>query len=81
MRLGPRHLAIAVLALASACTRSLPSTFPSSSAASLDAAEAPAANVGRALREEPPLPGEPTDGWEGLESSSTSAQGGHTHAH
>lgn len=62
---------VVVLALLAAplgaCSRSFPSTFPPSSAASSQAAEAPAAVVGRALVQEPPLPGEPTDGWIGLE--------------
>jgi len=55
------------------------------SAASLEAAEAPAANVTSTVSEEPPLPGEPLGAWQGLEQKaqgSESAQaGGHDHAH
>lgn len=75
---------IVLAALLGACTRSVPSRFPSSSAASTDAAEAPIATVGIALREDPPLPGESTEGWEALEpttSSEAPAHGGHVHAH
>jgi hypothetical protein len=70
------HLVIA-LALA-ACSRSFPANFPRGSAASSEAATPTPTLMARALREDPPLPGESTQGWEGLESS---PQGGHVHAH
>jgi hypothetical protein len=70
---------IVLAALIGACSRRLPSTFPSSSAASSEAAQAPAAVVGRALREDPPLPGEPTAGWEGLEPSDAATSTSHAH--
>lgn len=63
------------------CARSLPATLPPSSAASAAATEAPAATVARALRADPPLPGESTAGWEGLEPSTPAQHGGHGHAH
>jgi hypothetical protein len=56
---------------------------PGDLAASSGAAEAPAAVVGRTLREELPLPGEPADGWAGLETSEeapAASHGGHDHA-
>jgi hypothetical protein len=78
MRIRDFLVLIALAGLAG-CTRSFPSTFPRSAAASLDAPEAPAIVIGRALREEPPLPGEPMSGWESLEAAPP--QGGHVHAH
>jgi hypothetical protein len=72
------HIAIALLALAG-CSRSFPSTFPRSSAASTEAAPARTTVMARALREDPPLPGEPTEGWEGLAPGAP--QGGHHHGH
>jgi hypothetical protein len=92
MRTTPLVLPMVLAALVGACARTVPSTLPRSSAASLDAPEAPVVSVGRALREEPPLPGEPTEGWEALAPSDASgahgessgahgAHGGHHHAH
>ncbi|MCC6877213.1 MAG: hypothetical protein IT378_23105 [Sandaracinaceae bacterium] len=76
-----RHL-LAAAALLLGCTRSMPSSFPRGSAASPEAAEAPRAVVARSLLEEPPLPGESTDGWDGLESpAAADPHGGHRHAH
>lgn len=84
-----RVLAIALLATSAiGCSRSVPAVFPSSSAASLDADEGRAARVGRAIVEEPPLPGETREGWEGLEQGDADApdhsghhgHGGHGHA-
>lgn len=71
------------------CSRSVPTTFPESSAASLQAADGRAAPVGRAIREEPPLPGESREGWEALERDAGAPahgghhghHGGHGHAH
>lgn len=75
-----RYLLLWLLAGAlAACSRSFPSTLPQRSAASSEATEAPAAVVGRSIREEVPLPGEPTDGWVGLETSE-STHGEHVHA-
>ncbi|MDQ3036394.1 MAG: hypothetical protein M3Y87_28610 [Myxococcota bacterium] len=84
MRHAIPTLLILLAAVLGGCSRSFPSTFPRGSAASLDAPAAPVATVGLALREEPPLPGEPTEGWEALEPSGAtapSAHGGHVHAH
>jgi Heavy metal binding domain len=64
----PRQLAAPfIYMLAAACSsRSLPSTWPDSAAASPSAAAAPAADVTRSLESEPPLPGESMSGWAGL---------------
>ncbi|CAG0987897.1 hypothetical protein GPROT1_02768 [Gammaproteobacteria bacterium] len=76
-----RHL-LAAAALLLGCTRSMPSSFPRASAASPDAAEAPRALVARSLLGEPPLPGESTAGWDGLESApAADPHRGHRHAH
>jgi hypothetical protein len=75
------YLVVAAL-LAGACSsREVPATFASSSPASLSAAEAPHAEVARALREDPPLPGAPSTGWSGLESADPGAGSGHQHEH
>ena len=65
--------------LAGCAPRSLPASFPASSAASPKAAEAPAPRVGLALAEDPPLPGESTEGWHGLGHPDPAAGGGHDH--
>jgi len=58
----------AALALTSvACSRDLPSEWPDNSPASSAAQELPNANVTLALDGDPPLPGEPAEGWIGLE--------------
>lgn len=64
-----------------ACSRSVPSHFPRTSAASGEAPAGAPAVVGRALRADPPLPGESTDGWVGLDPQSAPAAhvGGHSH--
>ncbi|UJR84353.1 hypothetical protein [Sandaracinus amylolyticus] len=81
MRTRTTLFAIVIAAALAACTRSLPAAFPPSSPISSDAVEAPVADVGRALREDPPLPGESTQGWHGLEPASIPAShGGHDHA-
>lgn len=54
-------------ALAGCAPRSLPASFPPSSAASMSAPEAPLSRIGIALLEDPPPPGESTEGWYGLE--------------
>lgn len=61
-------LVAALLALAGCAPRAVPASFPSSSAASPVSLEAPAPRIGAALAEDPPLPGEPTDGWRGLDA-------------
>ncbi|HEX5751019.1 MAG TPA: hypothetical protein VFZ09_32635 [Archangium sp.] len=53
---------------------------PPTSAASAAAPEAPAAAVGVALGEEPPLPGEPTGDWQGLAEPRPTTEGS-PHAH
>jgi hypothetical protein len=60
-------LAMATSLIALACSRDLPSEWPESSSASNSAQELPAANVTLALDGDPPLPGEPAEGWIGLE--------------
>jgi hypothetical protein len=78
----------AVLVALGCSSREVPSSFPAGSPASLSAAEAPRAEVARSLREDPPLPGESTDGWAGLEARDTApapsahehgTDGGHAH--
>ncbi|HSI03671.1 MAG: hypothetical protein ACAI38_23340 [Myxococcota bacterium] len=63
--------------LASCATRQVPARFPSTAPASHDAQAAPLPVVGRLTREHPPLPGDATEGWSGLEEP---AQENH-HAH
>lgn len=69
------------------CTRSVPTVFPRASAASHGAEVAPPARVGRAILEEPPLPGEEREGWEALDHTDAAdhsghhGHGGHGHAH
>jgi hypothetical protein len=69
-------------ALAGCSPRALPASFPASSAASPSAPEAPLPRVGVALLEDPPPPGESTEGWYGLEPEPR--RGGaqpHDHSH
>ncbi|WP_437876991.1 hypothetical protein [Sorangium sp. So ce513] len=79
-RAGPTALLILVAALAGCAPRNRPASFPASSAASPQAAEAPPPRIGVALSEDPPLPGEPTTGWVGLESAGAGADP-HQHHH
>lgn len=60
-----------------------PSSFPVRSAASPEAAPAPAPVVARAMLEEPPLPGASTEGWTGLgpPPSADPHAGHHMHHH
>lgn len=60
-------LALALLSAAGCATRSVPTTFPAASSASADAPEAPRVPVARTLEGDPPLPGAPSSGWEGLD--------------
>lgn len=65
--LGMRFAVVALLVAAPAfsCVGA-PSRFSSRSAASLEAVAAPQADVSRSMREDPPLPGAPVEGWVGL---------------
>jgi hypothetical protein len=53
-------------------TRAVPASFPTGSAASIMATEAPNRSVVVSLRSEPPLPGESADDWPGLEPGAAS---------
>lgn len=52
------------------CAASVPSDLPPTSPAAESAQPATVANVGVALREDPPLPGEKSDRWAGLPPTS-----------
>ena len=81
-RLPTIALALSVALSAGCGGRSVPSRFPSSSAASTEAREAPVDDPTVALASDPPLPGEPTGAWRGLDpDAGPVAQGGHVHAH
>lgn len=74
-------LALSVALSASCGGRSVPSRFPAQSAASPEACEAPVDDPTVALTSDPPLPGETTGAWRGLDpDAGTPAQGGHDHA-
>jgi hypothetical protein len=77
----PLTLVVAAVALAGCAPRSVPVPFPASTAASPEAAEAPSPRVGVALSEDPPLPGEPTAGWVGLEPAPGGGADPHQHHH
>lgn len=75
--------AFVTVALSACASRTFPSSFPATSAASSAAAEGQPWPVTRALREDPPLPGEAAKEWIGLRSGSDSQSapmGGH-HEH
>ncbi len=80
---------VAAAALVSACaSRPLAPSFPASSPASPTAEPAAQADVTTALRGDPPLPGESTQGWPGLADAPAAeaeghgaAHGGHAHEH
>jgi hypothetical protein len=78
-----RSLCLPLVLTALACgARQVPPPRPAGSAAALDAPEAPRAKVARAVREDPPLPGAPLDGWEGLRPpDGAPAPAGHQHHH
>lgn len=71
-------LGVALSALACS-SREVPSSFPSGSPASLSATAVPHAEVARSLREDPPLPGAPTEGWSGLAAEEAAAPAAHDH--
>lgn len=78
----PRLALLATLLGVAACApRTFNKELPASSPASALAPAAPLpAVMGRALREDPPLPGESTEGWSGLAPEAGSPQeGGHAH--
>lgn len=86
---GTRTLALALIVLAldtlpGCASRTVPTRFPPSSAASPAAAQADAPRVTGALSEEPPLPGQPATQWPGLQADQDRRQpaghGGH-HGH
>lgn len=79
MRTHATVLALLVASALAGCSRDVPDTFPTASAASLDAPEASAASVAVALEGDPPLPGEPTAGWEALERDAGADHGHHGH--
>ncbi len=61
---------LALLIFATGCaTRHVPKTLPTSAAANPDAPPATAYPVGAVVRDEPPLPGEPSKGWPALEQT------------
>lgn len=72
---------LAVTLAGSACSRELPSQWPETSPASAAAKEAPVANVTLALDGDPPLPGEPAEGWIGLEPVPTADPHAHHRHH
>ncbi|ADO74626.1 hypothetical protein [Stigmatella aurantiaca] len=62
--------------LGACAPRSFPKSFPRTSAASAEAEEAPVARLGGMLEQDPPLPGEPTGSWQGLEEHPPLTEGG-----
>ncbi len=62
----PIPLVLATIALAVAACASVPSHFSTRSAAAVESSPGPVGDIGRALREDPPLPGAGTEGWAGL---------------
>jgi hypothetical protein len=74
------YTVVAGLLFAACSSRDVPSSFPTSSPASLAAPEAPHAEVARSLREEPPLPGKGVEGWQGLQPETEAPAQGHEHA-
>ncbi|HSN97110.1 MAG TPA: hypothetical protein VLS89_02395 [Candidatus Nanopelagicales bacterium] len=69
------------LAAGACATRAVPSSFPADAAASPQAKEAPPAQVGLSLAEDPPLPGEPATRWPGLEQDAPDGGAHGHHAH
>lgn len=82
MNTGTWAASLTALALLAGCaSRSVPSSFPEASPASLSAPEARRVQVTTALDEDPPLPGAPTEGGSGLQPTGDTAQAGHEHHH
>lgn len=73
-------IAWAALALAAACA-TVPERFSAHSPASLESPAAPTTVVARALREDPPLPGAPAEGWTGLGGPPSGGGMGGMHHH
>lgn len=71
----------AVAAPLGCSSREVPATFPAGSPASLSAPEGRDVSVARALEADPPLPGESTEGWAGLEPSTEAAPSEHENEH
>lgn len=71
MRRFHRSWPLLVVLCAACAPRSVPERFPAASAASDAAPPGPVAAVTVALREDPPLPGEPSEGWPGLDAHTT----------
>lgn len=70
------------LALVACASRTLPESAPTGSALAFDGAPAPPADVTRALRSDPPLPGEASAGWPGLGADAPTGEHAHSaHAH
>lgn len=68
MQAALRTLLVTVCLAVLACSsRDVPASWPDRSAASLDSPPAPVAVVTRALDAHPPLPGEASGGWAGLD--------------
>ncbi len=68
--MSPRSLALstwALTVLALSCATSVPARFPRGSAAAEDTPPAPLPSAATALRADPPLPGQGSAGWPGLE--------------
>jgi outer membrane protein, heavy metal efflux system len=70
---------VASVLLVGCATRSVPDRFPANSAASPGSPEGAAARTTRALEEDPPLPGESIEGWDGLQDADA-ASGKDVHA-
>jgi hypothetical protein len=78
---GFRHLPVlmgcVVAIFAAGCSsRSVPGAAPVDSPASMDAPSGVVPSVNRSLRSDPPLPGEPIDGWPGLATPAPAAKQG-----
>lgn len=71
-RAGILAAVVAATTLVGCATRTVPDRFPAGSPASLETPEVEPAPVGRALVEDPPLPGESVAGWHGLEGQGSS---------
>jgi hypothetical protein len=69
--------------LGACASREVPSSYPKSSPASVEAPEGAPAQVTRALEGDPPLPGAAQGGWSGLDGGTQShgegASPGHAH--